>query len=61
MVPPERESKLALKAHAHAEVPIKYSKIMFHPITKATNSPTLTYEYMYADPEVCGTRTPNSA
>lgn len=27
----------------------------------ATNSPTDTYEYIYADPEVCGTRTPNSA
>lgn len=72
--------------------PIKYSKIIFHPITNATNwwfdkrdieiekyywkcqifhkmnkkakqhtSPTVTYEYMYAEPDVCGTRTPNSA
>lgn len=42
-------------------LPIKYSKIIFQPITNATNSPTVTYEYMYAEPDVCGTRTPNSA
>lgn len=40
--PPANESKLALKAQAQAEVPIKYSKIMFHPMTNATNSPTDT-------------------
>ena len=40
--PPINESKLALKAHAHALVPIKYSNIMFHPMTNATNSPTDT-------------------
>lgn len=53
--------KQALSAQAHADVPIKYSRIMFQPITKAINSPTVTYEYMYAEPVVCGTRTPNSA
>lgn len=41
--------------------PIKYSNIIFHPMTNATNSPTDTYEYIYADPDVCGTLTPNSA
>lgn len=44
--PPANESKLALRAQAQAEVPIKYSKIIFQPMTKATNSPTDTYEYM---------------
>lgn len=42
MEPPANESKLALRAHAHALVPIKYSRIMFHPMTNATNSPTDT-------------------
>lgn len=42
--PPDSESKLADNAHAHALVPIRYSRIIFHPMTKATNSPTDTYE-----------------
>jgi hypothetical protein len=42
MLPPASESKLALRAHAHALVPIRYSRIMFHPMTNATNSPTET-------------------
>lgn len=46
IAPFSNESKLALRAHAHALVPIKYSKIIFQPMTKATNSPTETYEYM---------------
>lgn len=49
------------QTHIHEHIPIKYSNIMFQPMTKATNSPTVTYEYMYAEPDVCGTRTPNSA
>lgn len=44
-----------------SNIPIKYSKIIFHPITNATNSPTVTYEYIYAEPDVWGTLTPNSA
>ena len=30
------------KAHAHEAVPMIYSKIIFQPIIKATNSPTVT-------------------
>jgi len=46
IVPPNSESKLALRAHAQALVPMRYSRIMFQPMTNATNSPTDTYEYM---------------
>lgn len=42
IAPLARASKHALKAQAQALVPIKYSKIIFHPITKAINSPTVT-------------------
>uniref|UniRef100_A0A1A9USW1 Uncharacterized protein n=1 Tax=Glossina austeni TaxID=7395 RepID=A0A1A9USW1_GLOAU len=35
-----------------SRLPIKYSNIMFQPIINATNSPTATYEYIYAEPEV---------
>lgn len=34
-----------LNALATLEVPITYSSIRFHPITKARNSPTVTYVY----------------
>lgn len=34
--------KQALRAQAQALVPIRYSRIIFHPITNAMNSPTVT-------------------
>lgn len=40
--PSVRASKQALRAQAHALVPIRYSNIMFHPIMNAINSPTVT-------------------
>ncbi len=42
MAPLVNESKQALMAQAQAEVPIKYSKIKFQPMTKAISSPTVT-------------------
>jgi hypothetical protein len=35
-------SKQALRAQAQADVPIKYSSTIFHPMIKAINSPTVT-------------------
>lgn len=52
IAPFAKASKQALRAHAQALVPIRYSKTIFHPITNAMNSPTVTYEYIYAEPVV---------
>ena len=42
IAPLDRISKQADKAHAHEAVPMIYSRIIFQPTTKATNSPTVT-------------------
>lgn len=42
MAPFVSESRLALRAHAHADVPMRYSSTMFQPIRNAINSPTVT-------------------
>lgn len=36
------ESAMLLRADAPAAVPIRYSRIRFHPMKNATNSPTVT-------------------
>lgn len=42
MAPSSMASMQALMAHAPAAEPIRYSRIIFQPITKAMNSPTVT-------------------
>lgn len=37
-----RESNMLLRALAPAAVPIRYSRMRFHPMKNATNSPTVT-------------------